>query len=54
MFAYRGNNLITGYDSDGTWDWGNFFKGSGWIAIGIAAIAVGVSVLTCGVAVHAM
>lgn len=35
-------------------DWGNLFKGSGWLAVGVTAIAVGVSVLTCGVAAPAM
>ena len=54
LFAYCNNNPVTGYDPDGAWDWGNFFKGSGWIATGIVAVAVGVSVLTCGVAAPAM
>ena len=54
LFAYCGNNPVTGYDPDGTLDWGNLFKGSGWLAVGVTAIAVGVSVLTCGVAAPAM
>ena len=54
LFAYCGNNPVTGYDPDGTLDWGNLFKGSGWLAAGVTAITVGVSVLTCGVAVPAM
>ena len=49
LFAYCGNNPVTGYDPAGTLDWGNLFKGSGWLAVGVTAIAVGVSVLTCGV-----
>ncbi|MCH5192125.1 MAG: RHS repeat-associated core domain-containing protein, partial [Oscillospiraceae bacterium] len=54
LFAYCSNNPVTGYDLDGTWDWGNFSKGSGWVATGVVAVAVGVSVLTCGVAAPAM
>ena len=54
MFAYCGNNPVTGYDPAGTLDWGNLFKGSGWLAVGVTAIAVGVSVLTCGVAAPAI
>ena len=54
LFAYCGNNPVTGYDPDGTLDWGNLFKGSSWLAVGVTAIAVGVSVLTCGVAAPAM
>ena len=54
LFAYCGNNPVTGYDPAGTLDWGNLFKGSGWLAVGVTAIAVGVSVLTCGVATPAI
>ena len=54
LFAYCGNNPVTGYDPAGTLDWGNLFKGSGWLAVGVTAIAVGVSVLTCGVAAPAI
>ncbi len=54
LFAYCGNNPVTGYDPNGTLDWGNLFKGSSWLAAGVTAIAVGVSVLTCGVAAPAM
>ncbi len=54
LFAYCGNNPVTGYDPAGTLDWGNLFKGSGWFAVGVTAIAVGVSVLTCGVAAPAI
>ena len=54
LFVYCGNNPVTGYDPAGTLDWGNLFKGSGWLAVGVTAIVVGVSVLTCGVAVPAI
>ena len=54
LFAYCGNNPVTGYDPAGTLDWGKLFKGGSWLAIGVTAIAVGVSVLTCGVAAPAM
>ena len=54
MYAYCNNNPVTGYDPAGTLDWGNLFKGSGWLADGVTAIVVGVSVLTCGVAAPAI
>ncbi len=54
LFAYCGNNPITGYDPEGTVDIGNIFKGGWWMAVGVTAMVVGVSVLTCGVAAPAM
>ncbi len=53
LFAYC-NNPIMGYDPLGEWDWGSFFSGSTWLAIGLTAVCVGVSVLTCGVATPLM
>ena len=43
-----------GYDPSGTFDWGSFAQGGGWLATGVAALVVGVSVLTCGVATPLM
>lgn len=54
LYAFCENNPVTGYDPAGTFNWGNLFRGSSWLAIGVTAIAVGVSVLTCGVAAPAM
>lgn len=54
LYAFCGNNPVTGYDPAGTFNWGNLFRGSSWLTIGVTAIAVGVSVLTCGVAAPAM
>ena len=54
IFAYCENNPVTGYDPNGTLDFGNLLQGSSWIVAGVTAIAVGVSVLTCGVAAPAM
>ena len=48
MFAYCGNNPVTGYDPTGEWDWGGFLVG---LAIAVASVvAVAVSVVTCGAA----
>ena len=54
IFAYCENNPVTGYDPNGTLDFGNLLQGSSWIVAGVTVIAVGVSVLTCGVAAPAM
>ena len=48
MFAYCGNNPVSGYDPTGRWDWGGVLTGIAFIAIGVAVIAV--TVATAGAA----
>ena len=44
LFAYCGNNPVTGYDPTGHWDWGG-------ILVGLSIIAsVAITVATCGIA----
>ena len=46
LYAYCGNNPVMGYDPEGTWDWGTFWKGLGLILT--AAVAIVLSVTTFG------
>ncbi|MDD4077764.1 MAG: hypothetical protein PHT03_07325 [Bacilli bacterium] len=43
LFAYCGNNPIMGYDPEGTWNWGRFWKGV--VVVGIMAAATTAIVL---------
>ena len=45
LYAYCGNNPVMGFDPDGTWDWGKFWRLLGVAAISIAVVA-GVALLT--------
>ena len=40
LFAYCGNNPVMGYDPDGTWDWGKFWKTFAVVAAAVVAIAI--------------
>ncbi len=42
LYAYCGNNPVMGYDPDGTWDWGKFWKNAFGFMIGLALAAVAV------------
>ena len=44
LFAYCGNNPVTGFDPVGTWDWGGVIAGLGIVAVTVLAVA------TCGIA----
>ena len=54
MFAYCGNNPVTGYDPMGNWDWGTFFNGAGLISTGVSAIVAASAILACGAAAPIM
>ena len=54
LFLYCANNPVSGYDSNGTWNWGKFFDGASMISIGVTAVAVAVTVLSCGAAAPVM
>ena len=43
MFAYCGNNPVTGFDPTGEWNWGGFLTGLAVAAIGVAMVAVSVA-----------
>ena len=44
LYAYCGDNPVMGYDPNGAWDWGNF-----WKTVAVVA-AVALSVVTAGIA----
>ncbi len=49
LYCYCGNDPISGYDPEGTWDWGKFVNGL--IMVGTAAVciaSVALSVASCG------
>ena len=50
LYAYCGNNPVMGYDPDGTWDWGKFWKTVWGVAVGVglATLAVAGVVLSGG------
>ena len=48
MFAYCGNNPITGYDPLGSLDWGAFWEGASLLSIGLLACAVAATVVSGG------
>ena len=54
LFLYCANNPVSGYDPNGTWNWGKFFDGASMISIGVTAVAVAVTVLSCGAAAPVM
>ncbi len=42
LYAYCGDNPVMGYDPDGTWDWGKFWKNAFGFMIGLALVVVAV------------
>ena len=52
LYAYCNNIPVMGYDPCGTWNWGNFWKVVGAVAIVVAVTAV--TVATAGVAAYAL
>ena len=45
LYAYCGNNPVMGYDPEGTWDWGSFWRTLGVLVV--AALATAATVAIC-------
>ncbi len=43
LYAYCGNNPIMGYDPNGTWDWGTFWKKAFGVVMGLGLLAITVA-----------
>ena len=43
LYAYCRNNPVMGYDPNGTWDWGSFWKKTFGIAMGLGLLAITVA-----------
>ena len=54
LYAYCGNNPVMGYDPEGTWDWGRFWRGLIIVVVAVAAIALTVVTLGSGSALGAV
>ena len=52
LYAYCGNNPVMGYDPEGTWNWGHFWKILG--AIAVVALVTVATVITCGAVAAAL
>ena len=54
LYLYCNNNPVMGYDPDGTWDWGSFWRGVGYVVTGVSAVVAGALVIASGVALAPM
>ena len=52
LYTYCNNSPVMGYDPDGTWNWGTFWRALGVLAVAAAvtAISIAVSIATVGTA----